>query len=215
MTDEHDTVENVASGVSITAKLKRGTGTRDQDEIKIKAKGKTAEEAADNMDQTIAEAREWAGELRQIQPEQEDLRIVFAGEGPHKEFVEVENEQEFDATALHNKVYEAIGEDDELAQYCDALAAAENARDLHEGTDACSERWGEMDDACQQFETVSRERAREVAAEACHEIIKDGDEWTDVWDAGKIEDAQQEAREWLQMNTSVAERVGVMEALAA
>jgi phosphotransferase system HPr-like phosphotransfer protein len=69
MSDE--TIENVASGVSITAKLKRGSGTRDQDEIKIKAKGTTAEEAKENMAQVLPEAKEWAEELREIQPEEE------------------------------------------------------------------------------------------------------------------------------------------------
>jgi len=68
MTDE--TIENVASGVSITTKLKRGSGTRDQDTLKIKAKGKTAEEAIENMDSVIAEAEEWADELREVQPEE-------------------------------------------------------------------------------------------------------------------------------------------------
>lgn len=60
--------ENQASGVSITAKLKRGEGTRDQDEIKIKAKGTTAEEAIENMEQVIDEAEAWADDLRAIQP---------------------------------------------------------------------------------------------------------------------------------------------------
>jgi phosphotransferase system HPr-like phosphotransfer protein len=67
--DQTETVENVASGVSITSKLKRGSGTRDQDEIKIKAKGKTAEEAIENMDAVIEEAEEWADDLREVQPE--------------------------------------------------------------------------------------------------------------------------------------------------
>jgi len=70
MSDE--TIENVASGVSITAKLKRGSGTRDQDEIKIKAKGKTAEGARENMAQVLPEAKEWAEELREIQPESDE-----------------------------------------------------------------------------------------------------------------------------------------------
>lgn len=71
MSDDADTVENVASGVSITTKLKRGSGTRDQDEIKIKAKGKTAEEAVENMDAVIDRAEEWADDLRSVQPEEE------------------------------------------------------------------------------------------------------------------------------------------------
>jgi phosphotransferase system HPr-like phosphotransfer protein len=69
--DNSGTIENTASGVSITTKLKRGSGTRDQDELKIKAKGVTAEEAIENMDEVIEEAEEWAEELREIQPDQE------------------------------------------------------------------------------------------------------------------------------------------------
>lgn len=68
--DDVDTVENVASGVSVTAKLKRGSGTRDQDTIKIKAKGRTAEEAIENMDAVLNRADEWADDLRAVQPEE-------------------------------------------------------------------------------------------------------------------------------------------------
>lgn len=69
MTDDGREIhENQASGVSITAKLKRGDGTRDQDTIKIKAKGTTAEEAIANMDATLERADEWADDLRAIQP---------------------------------------------------------------------------------------------------------------------------------------------------
>jgi len=67
--DGTNVVENQASGVSITAKLKRGTGTRDQDEIKIKAKGTTAEEAVENMNDAMNAAEEWADDLRSVQPE--------------------------------------------------------------------------------------------------------------------------------------------------
>lgn len=72
MTDTDETIENVASGVSITAKLKRGTGTRDQDTIKIKAKGKNAAEAAENMENTLEAVDEWAEQFRSIQPEEAD-----------------------------------------------------------------------------------------------------------------------------------------------
>lgn len=70
MSGDPDTVENVASGVSITTKLKRGSGTRDQDEIKIKAKGKTAEEAIENMEAVVEHAEEWASDLREVQPDE-------------------------------------------------------------------------------------------------------------------------------------------------
>jgi hypothetical protein len=63
-----EVVENQASGVSITAKLKRGTGTRDQDEIKVKAKGTTADEARANMAAVLPKVEQWADELRGVQP---------------------------------------------------------------------------------------------------------------------------------------------------
>jgi phosphotransferase system HPr-like phosphotransfer protein len=67
-----DVVENQATGVSITAKLKRGTGTRDQDEIRIKAKGRDAEEAADELDAVLERVDEWAAEFRAVQPDGEE-----------------------------------------------------------------------------------------------------------------------------------------------
>lgn len=71
MTDK-EIHENQASGVSITTKVKRGSGTRDQDEIKIKAKGTTATEAIENMDKVMEHVDEWADELRAIQPESDN-----------------------------------------------------------------------------------------------------------------------------------------------
>jgi len=65
-------VENTVSGVSITAKVKRGSGTRDQDTIKVKAKGKAATEAIENMDNTIEHVEQWAKQLRAIQPDNSD-----------------------------------------------------------------------------------------------------------------------------------------------
>jgi|AntDeeMetageno50_2_1112565.scaffolds.fasta_scaffold02893_4 hypothetical protein len=65
---EVETREQIHSGVSITAKLKRGSGTRDQDEIKIKAKGRNADHAAAEMDQVLEHADGWSEQLRKIQP---------------------------------------------------------------------------------------------------------------------------------------------------
>jgi len=55
-------------GVSLTVKLKRGTGTRDQDEVIAKAKGKTLEDAREDM-QTLREyIHGLTDDARQIQP---------------------------------------------------------------------------------------------------------------------------------------------------
>ena len=72
MTDNHDDIETheqIHSGVSITAKLKRGSGTRDQDEIKLKAKGRDADEAAAQMAALVERAEAWADDLRAVQPD--------------------------------------------------------------------------------------------------------------------------------------------------
>ena len=42
-------VERTDVGVSLTVKLKRGTGTRDQDEVIAKTKGSTLEDAREDM----------------------------------------------------------------------------------------------------------------------------------------------------------------------
>jgi hypothetical protein len=73
MTEEDiDVVERRSTGVTVTAKLKRGTATRDQDVIKVKAKGETAQEAKEEMNSILGPAGEWADLLRLIQPERRD-----------------------------------------------------------------------------------------------------------------------------------------------
>jgi len=80
MTDESDSPtseyspgekEPLNHGVKVRAKLKRGTGTRDQDELLIEGRGEDAAEAAEEFETALleAEVQEWAGRLRDIQPE--------------------------------------------------------------------------------------------------------------------------------------------------
>jgi hypothetical protein len=59
-------------GVSLTVKLTRGTGTRDQDKIVAKAKGKTLEDAREDMEILREYIHDLAEDARQIQPEEED-----------------------------------------------------------------------------------------------------------------------------------------------
>ena len=59
-------------GVSLTVKLKRGTGTRDQDEVIAKAKGKTLEDAREDMEILQEYIHELAEDARQIQPAEAD-----------------------------------------------------------------------------------------------------------------------------------------------
>ncbi|ELY73499.1 hypothetical protein C487_17120 [Natrinema pallidum DSM 3751] len=65
-------VERSDVGVSLTVKLKRGTGTRDEDQIKAKVKAKTLEDAREDMEILRAYVHKLAEDARQIQPEEED-----------------------------------------------------------------------------------------------------------------------------------------------
>ena len=65
-------VERSDVGVSLTVKLTRGTGTRDQDKIVAKAKGKTLEDAREDMETLREYIHELAEDARQIQPAEAD-----------------------------------------------------------------------------------------------------------------------------------------------
>ena len=65
-------VERSDVGVSLTVKLTRGTGTRDQDKIVTKVKGKTLEDAREDMEILREYIHELAEDARQIQPAEAD-----------------------------------------------------------------------------------------------------------------------------------------------
>ncbi|KZX49309.1 hypothetical protein [Haloarcula sp. K1] len=120
-----------------------------------------------------------------------------------------------DATVLQDRVYESISQDEQLKRFCDAAAYADTAADYwpepsdDELTSAAHQAWGRLSHA-------ARERALEVVAECCVEVIIDGDEWadTDHVDAEDVTVAQRRARDWLQSHTNIAVRVGALEAIA-
>ncbi len=60
-------VERSDVGVSLTVKMTRGTGTRDQDTITAKAKGKTLEDAREDMKTLRESIHDLAEDARQIQ----------------------------------------------------------------------------------------------------------------------------------------------------
>jgi len=64
-------IERSDVGVSLTVKLTRGTGTRDQDKIVAKAKGKTLEDAREDMEILREYIHDLAEDARQIQPEED------------------------------------------------------------------------------------------------------------------------------------------------
>ena len=65
-------VERSDVGVSLTVKLTRGTGTRDQHKIVAKVKGKTLEDAREDMETLREYIHELAEDARQIQPAEAD-----------------------------------------------------------------------------------------------------------------------------------------------
>lgn len=68
-TDQTEYVERSDVGVSLTVRIKRGTGTRDQDEIIAKAKGNTLEDAREDMEILRQYIHDLAADVQQIQPE--------------------------------------------------------------------------------------------------------------------------------------------------
>lgn len=67
-----DKIERTDVGVSVSCKLKRGTGTRDQDEIRAKVKAETVDEAKANLDELKPYLRAFAQDVREIQPSAEE-----------------------------------------------------------------------------------------------------------------------------------------------
>lgn len=65
----HEKVERTDTGVSITAQLKRGTGTRDQDTITGKFKAEDLDEYLDQREVFWSALEADATRARNIQPE--------------------------------------------------------------------------------------------------------------------------------------------------
>jgi len=61
MTNDNNTTKNLnesADKVRLSISLTRGESTRDQEKHKLKARGETPEEAAENLDDVLAELEE-------------------------------------------------------------------------------------------------------------------------------------------------------------
>jgi len=67
-TERTEHVERTDVGVSLTVKLKRGTGTRDEDQIKAKVKAKTLKDARKDIETLREYIHDLAEDVRQIQP---------------------------------------------------------------------------------------------------------------------------------------------------
>ena len=74
-TDQHtktEFIERTDVGVSISVKLKRGSGTRDEDQLKAKVKAETLNEAREDMNELREYLHGLAEETRRIQPDGDD-----------------------------------------------------------------------------------------------------------------------------------------------
>jgi hypothetical protein len=138
-----------------------------------------------------------------------------ASEIRQKEFAEMS--QEFEAAPLSNTVYEAILDDDQLTQLCDAAAEASIASDLRERShDEESESAEKLHEAWGYLDYVARQRALEIVAESCATVIEHSEQWDEPnhWDDDAVANAQQEAREWMKAHTNETHRANVAEVLA-
>ena len=74
MGDTTHTVNESADKITLTTKVKRGTGTRDQDEIRLKVKGENPEDTAQKLAQTLdaLETKGVTDTLRNTQPEADE-----------------------------------------------------------------------------------------------------------------------------------------------
>jgi len=71
MSDTTHQVNESADKVTLTTKIKRGSGTRDQDSIKVKVKAENPVQAAQKLDATVEAILEHGtvNTLRNAQPE--------------------------------------------------------------------------------------------------------------------------------------------------
>jgi hypothetical protein len=71
----HDTRHNIsesADKITLTTKVKRGSGTRDEDRIKIKVKGDDADKVVAKLNATVDNLQETADELRGLRAGEND-----------------------------------------------------------------------------------------------------------------------------------------------
>jgi beta-galactosidase GanA len=121
---------------------------------------------------------------------------------------------DFETAIMHNLVYETVdGQRDRNNELIRTLDLAESAYDLSDETET-----DDLDsaafEAANALDDVVDALVDQQIAIACAEIITEGDDWTDTWDAEDVDAAQHEAREWLQTHQDAAERVSVLEEVA-
>jgi hypothetical protein len=120
---------------------------------------------------------------------------------------------QFEATLLHNLVHETVdGQHDREHDLLVALDLAERAPDLHDRTDS-DVLADEALAAAQHLERPRDDLVDEIVARTCRDILIEGSEWTNAWDARDVHGAQGKALDWVSDHPAACERAGVLEAV--
>ena len=119
---------------------------------------------------------------------------------------------DFEAWLLRNIVWSVIETDAQLECLCEGRSIASEAaahRERRQGEDV--EYLGKIEGIEVTLDWLAQERALELVALACAECLADGKQWASNArsDDEHVEAAQAEARQWLQVHTKEAIRVGV------
>ena len=127
---------------------------------------------------------------------------------------------EFDATILNNRVYEAVRGDHGNTDLKRVLTLAEGTYELAADRnrsvgddDVASAAFGAATDLDDVVDGLVAETVAVALAELLEAIAEE--DWTDVWSDEEIAAAKHEAREWLQANHEAAERAGVWDEVTA
>jgi len=70
--DKNLNVNEAADKITVTTKVKRGTGNRDQDTIKVKIKGDDPQEAVEKLNEVVSRLHNTSEDLRAMQPGESD-----------------------------------------------------------------------------------------------------------------------------------------------
>lgn len=117
--------------------------------------------------------------------------------------------EQFESSIVHNRVWEALSEDDRLRHVLDVTERAyelDERDDLPEEMDMVA--FGAAEDLNDHIDSL----VEQAVARECAAILKDGrDDWFDDAAAGRasIRDAIDEAAKWLADHRDAAEREGI------
>ena len=102
--------------------------------------------------------------------------------------------EQFDATILHNTLYDQYAEDNDLRELVDL---AERAYDAAAGDELDLNVFGAAEDLNKAAAELGEQRVEELITELDDETL---DEWRDAWDDEDIEAARRERDEFLSVD---------------